>query len=132
MRLVPDVSAFADEYPGYLIHVNGAWTSVGGTSAATPLTAAAMALQSSAARACGRPGLGFTSPLLYSLAVSGAGSADPVIVDVTEGTNDAYGVGVYAAGTGFDMASGLGWVRHDRLAQRVASQCLPVAPRFTG
>ncbi len=132
MRLVPDVSAFADAYPGYLIYVNGAWTAVGGTSAATPLTAAAMALQSSAARSCGRPGLGFTSPLLYSLAAAGAGSADPVIVDVTEGTNDAYGVGVYAAGTGFDMASGLGWVRHDRLAQRVASKCLPVAPRFTG
>lgn len=131
-RLVPDVSAFADSYPGYLIFVNGAWTSFGGTSAATPLTAAAMGLQASVARSCGKPAVGFSSPLLYSLAARDAGSNDPVIVDVTQGTNDAYNVGVHSARSGFDMASGLGWIRHDRLGSRLAAECLVAAPRFTG
>lgn len=133
-RMVPDVAAFADELPGYIVFVNGAWNSVGGTSAATPLTAAAMALQSTVTRACNKPALGFTAPLLYSLAAADAGSSEPVIVDVTQGTNDPYNVGVYSAGTGYDMASGLGWVRHDRLRHRLAAECEiePVTPKFTG
>jgi len=133
-RMVPDVSAFADELPGYIVFINGAWIAVGGTSAATPLTAAAMALQSTVTRACNKPALGFTAPLLYSLAAADAGSSEPVIVDVTQGTNDPYNVGVYSTGAGYDLASGLGWVRHDRLRHRLASECevVLVTPKFTG
>jgi subtilase family serine protease len=132
--MVPDVAAFADELPGYLVFVNGVWDAVGGTSAATPLTAAAMALQSTVTRACSKPALGFSAPLLYSISAADVDSMEPVIVDVTQGTNDPYDVGAYSAGRGYDLASGLGWVRHDRLRERLTAECEvePLTPKFTG
>jgi hypothetical protein len=47
--------------------------------------------------------LGFVNPTLYAMNAEGVG-----FTDVTSGTNDLYGEGVYSAGAGYDMASGLG------------------------
>jgi subtilase family serine protease len=107
-REVPDVSADADPYTGYLIYYKGNWTGIGGTSAAAPLWAAFTALVD-ASSTCAGKSIGFANPLLYSAAAS-AYSSD--FTDVTSGNNDytpdGYVGGLYPAGTAYDMASGLG------------------------
>ena len=107
-REVPDVSADADPYTGYLIYYEGTWTGIGGTSAAAPLWAAFTALID-ASSSCAGKSIGFANPLLYSAAAS-AYSSD--FTDVTSGNNDytpdGYTGGLYPAGTAYDMASGLG------------------------
>jgi subtilase family serine protease len=131
-RMVPDISAFADELPGYLIVLDGNWTIVGGTSASTPLSATAFALQSVSARTRGEAGLGFVAPLLYDLARTDSGDTDNVLFDITLGTNDVNQIGVHSAAPGYDLATGLGSVMHDRLLQVLAARSKPVAPEFTG
>ena len=107
-REVPDVSADADPYTGYPIYYEGSWTGIGGTSAAAPLWAAFTALVD-ASSSCAGKSIGFANPLLYNAAAS-AYSSD--FTDVTSGNNDytpdLYAGGLYPAGTGYDMASGLG------------------------
>jgi len=131
-RTVPDVSHFADLMPGAFLYFDGGWMPVGGTSLASPLLAASFALQSAARAARGEPRLGFVSPLLYSLAADP--TATDVIVDVVLGDNDPHGAGVYDAAPGYDLASGLGWVRQDRLLAVLdrSDPVDPVVPVFTG
>ena len=140
-RLVPDVAAFSDPLPGYMVVIDGSPGTIGGTSAATPLTAGAFALLASARREIGRPGLGFVNPLLYSLARSGRPVDAATLRDITIGTNDVYGIGVYAATAGFDRATGLGSPRFENLLSALAApdpapvpepEPEPVRPRFTG
>jgi hypothetical protein len=59
------------------------------------------ALLAVGAQACGGSRLGFVNPALYAMAATG-------YVDVTSGNNDLFDVGVFNAGVGYDMASGLG------------------------
>ncbi len=102
-REVPDVSANANPYDGYDVYYLHNWTVEGGTSGAAPVWAAATAL---ADQACGatKPSsaAGLVSPALYSHASD--------IYDVTSGNNDYTGTngGMYPAGAGFDMATGIG------------------------
>jgi hypothetical protein len=107
-REVPDVSADGDPATGYLIYFEGGWTGVGGTSAAAPLWAAFAALMN-AWSACHGTAIGFANPGLYAAAGSSYASD---FTDVTAGDNDyspsGYSGGLYPAGTGYDMASGLG------------------------
>ena len=105
-REVPDVSADADPATGYAIY-NGGWLEVGGTSAAAPTWAALIAL-ANASTSCAGNDIGFANPDLYSLAGSGYAT---YFNDVTQGNNDIDSStfhGTYPAGTGYDMASGLG------------------------
>ena len=106
-REVPDVSANADEYTGYLVYFEGSWRGVGGTSAAAPLWAAFIAL-TDASPAC-HTAVGFANPVLYDAAAADYSSN---FFDVTSGNNDytpdGYRGGLYPADTGYDMASGLG------------------------
>ena len=74
-----------------------------GTSMATPLFGAVLAL---ATQLHGGP-LGFINNALYQLGPKGAKDG---IVDVTQGNNSQYGVPGFAAGKGFDIASGWGTV----------------------
>jgi subtilase family serine protease len=124
MRLLPDVAAFADGAPGYLVFIEGGWTAVGGTSAATPMTAGSLAVLTGALKASGQPRLGFVPPLLYALAGTSPaiGSA---FYDITEGNNANYGVGVYDATPGFDLASGWGSLLYDRVAAALAPPSVP-------
>ena len=115
-REVPDVSANADPYTGYLIYYEGSWTGIGGTSAAAPLWAAYSALVD-ASSACGAKRVGFANPALYDAAASHYSSD---YHDITSGNNDytpeGYAGGLYPAGSGYDMASGLGTPNGGNLA----------------
>jgi subtilase family serine protease len=113
-RETPDVSADADPNTGYLIYWNGSgtaqgpsgWQGIGGTSAAAPVWASAVALMD-ASKDCKGALIGFANPALYKA----AGSAySQNFNDITRGNNDYTGTngGKYTAGSGFDMASGLG------------------------
>ncbi|MFI5035537.1 MAG: protease pro-enzyme activation domain-containing protein [Acidimicrobiales bacterium] len=112
MRMVPDLSVMADPATGFIDYFTGnpdgscgagcagAWSAIGGTSVGPPLMSALTAV---GAQACGVGRLGFLNPTFYAMARRGTGFSD-----VTAGTNDLFGVGVYSAGPGYDMASGLG------------------------
>ena len=105
-REVPDVSADADPFTGYLIYYQGAWSSIGGTSAAAPVWAALVAL-ANASPACSGTSVGFANPALYRAAGSGYAG---LFNDVTAGNNDFTGSngGKFSAGPQYDMGSGLG------------------------
>ncbi|MBV9466977.1 MAG: S8/S53 family peptidase [Solirubrobacterales bacterium] len=127
-REVPEVSADADPSTGYLIYWNGAgsagfgqptgWQGIGGTSGAAPVWAALIAL-ANASRPCGGSAIGFADPALYRAA---AGAYGNDFNDVASGNNDFTQTngGKYAAGPGYDMASGLGTPNGAALA---ASMC---------
>ena len=101
---IRDSSASADPVHGYVIVFQGQWTSVGGTSAATPLWAALIALvdvQSGKLKS-----VGFINPALYKLVAGGK----KVVNDITTGNDDytTTGDGLYPTTKGYDMATGLG------------------------
>ena len=127
-RLVPDVAAFADAKPGYVIicsaGVQGCTPQplpgpsvafVGGTSAAAPLLAGMIALWIEQARVQHLPRVGFVPPLLYSTATKYPSS----FVDVTLGGNAIYNVPCCKARAGYDLASGLGSPRADGVASHL-------------
>ena len=83
-RLVPDtawnaavnggVDVYITAYPEYNCgNATGCWTIYGGTSAATPQTAALVALANTARAAQGKQPIGFLDPILYQ---DGVGAAD--------------------------------------------------------
>jgi hypothetical protein len=132
-RQVPDVAADADPARGYLIYWNGAggasilpqgWQAVGGTSAAAPLWAALLADANSSSACHGIP-IGFANPALYQAASGAYGS---YFNDVTTGNNDFTGAngGLYPAGSGYDMASGLGTPKARPLADALCADSLRV------
>jgi subtilase family serine protease len=103
-REVPDASADADEDTGYVIYYKGTWQTTGGTSGAAP-TWASLAALADASPACDKAHVGFVNPILYQAAAS---SYSSYFNDVTSGNNAYDGVSGFYAGTGYDMASGLG------------------------
>jgi subtilase family serine protease len=132
-REVPDVSADADPATGYIIYWNGqggdptspqGWQAVGGTSAAAPLWAALLA-DADSSSACHGSAIGFADPALYSAASTSYGS---YFNDVTSGNNDSTGTngGFYPAGSGYDMASGLGTPKAGPLAGALCADSLRV------
>ncbi len=133
-REVPDVSADGDPGTGYVIYWNGSgdatgfppptpgWQVVGGTSAAAPAWAALIALADASGR-CGGIPIGFANPALYDAAAN-AYSTD--FNDITSGNNDMTGVngGLYPAGGGYDMATGLGSPNGAALVQSLCSDAI--------
>jgi kumamolisin len=104
-RAVPDVSAMADFRTAYKYRVDGVDGANGGTSAATPLWAALIALINQQLANKGVQPVGFFNPLLYNtVGTSGAFN------DIISGSNDALGTlnGAYEAGQGWDACSGWG------------------------
>lgn len=113
-RGVPDISLSASCIHSVDIYSSfdgpGGWSTICGTSEATPLFAGIIAL---ADQKAGHP-LGAINPLLYQMA---AGN-DPGVVDITRGDNsvtfDQGGGPVTVTGwnavTGYDLASGLGTI----------------------
>ncbi|HEX4489872.1 MAG TPA: PKD domain-containing protein [Acidimicrobiia bacterium] len=105
-REVPDVAADAAPSTAYVVY-EGGWTAVGGTSASAPLWAAMTALIDSTP-ACAGTSVGFANPALYRAA---ARSYATYFNDVTVGNNDESNgnhPGLFPAGPGYDMATGLG------------------------
>ncbi len=99
-RKVPDISALADRYPGYAFYCTApsciggeetvrGWSAVGGTSAATPLTAAGIALINQDAEEHGEPTLGFLNPLIYGLGAD-APTRKQAFFDVTTGNDNIF------------------------------------------
>lgn len=109
MRQEPDVSADADPLTGYSVYLAAAggcqgddcWTTIGGTSAATPLWAALVTLGNQQAQKDGKQPLGFLNPALYQVATQNLNPAP--FRDILQGGN-LY----YQAGPGWDAATGLG------------------------
>jgi len=109
-RGLPDVAANADILSGWDIfgpdQSNPAQVQegpVGGTSAAAPFWAAITALIDEDLSHKSLPAIGFANPALYLFAQSPPGLPAPAFHDVTLGSNLHY-----AAGPGWDMATGLG------------------------
>jgi subtilase family serine protease len=149
-RGVPDISMSgacnggADMYQSFSGQPAG-WYPTCGTSEATPEFAGIVAL---AEQVAGHP-LGLINPYLYALSLSGA----PGIVDIVSGNNTVrlkqdgswHTVAGFAAGHGYDLASGVGTVNasffvpelaclaaHPRRSQPLAErQCLWPPPRIT-
>jgi subtilase family serine protease len=134
-REVPDVSADGDPDTGYVIYWNGTgaagplqpagWQVVGGTSAAAPAWAALIALTNASARCAGAP-VGFANPALYNAAAT-AYSTD--FNDITSGDNDMTGTngGLFPAGPGYDMATGLGSPNGSALADTLCTDAITLA-----
>lgn len=108
-RGVPDVAANADILSGWDIIGPGQTAGqaeegpVGGTSAAAPFWAAVTALIDEDLLQKSLPPVGFANPALYLFAQAPAGLPAPAFHDITLGSNLHY-----AAGPGWDMATGLG------------------------
>jgi kumamolisin len=103
-RALPDISALADVVPGWPDVISSKLQTVGGTSGATPLAAAATALVDAAQQKAGRPLIGLANGWFYQAAKS----QPAAFYDITKGSNDLSGVGCCQAAVGYDLASGLG------------------------
>ena len=129
-REIPDVSADADPSTGYIVYDNydysnyGGWVALGGTSGATPLWAAVLAVVASANG--NTVGYGALNPALYLLAQK---SPSTYLNDITSGNNDynATNSGQFPAMSGYDMASGLGTPVASQLASGLMGIPLAVA-----
>jgi tripeptidyl-peptidase-1 len=102
-RAYPDVAALAGQANGYCVAAKGNFLKVGGTSAACPVFAGAIAMLNDELMAAGQSPMGYLNQWLYGV----AGPAG-VFFDVTTGTNNAgFGNG-FTATTGWDPATGFG------------------------
>ncbi len=116
MRQTPDISAIADpSNPGFYVYTGGSWWQYGGTSASTPLWAAANKLLNQRLNnilgAGHRTGLLNTN--LYGLGSAYSGKTGFFLQhDVTTGNN-----GAYPCTTGWDFVAGWGSADFTKLAQ---------------
>ncbi len=141
-REVPDVSLFAGgggANQNYLAYCTVAladcdtaggtasWVVVQGTSAATPMWAAMTALANQKSLSEGYFNLGFLNPMLYQIAQNSS-EYSTAFHDVTSGNNNINGGTTYTAGTGYDMATGLGSYN----AANMANDLISLASTSTG
>ncbi len=130
-RETPDVSLHADPNNGYLIYCSATqagcdpvrpWNSIGGTSAASPMWAAVMAMVNEMSVRQGGFNIGFVNPLLYQIARDATKYGNS-FHDVTTNNNDYNGSngGKYPALSGYDMATGLGSYKAYNLATNLVS-----------
>lgn len=123
-RHVPDVSADADPSTGYSVYCSvtasgcsssSPWIVVGGTSAAAPLWAAIAADTNQYLAGLSKPTLGSGNTILYTL--FNTTQTFTAYHDVTTGNNLFYN-----AGTGYDLATGIGTPDVWNLARDAANQ----------
>ena len=123
-RAVPDFSYPSDPTAGGVAaYWNGRWTAFGGTSVASPTNAGLFADTN---QGCFSP-LGRVGPALYAAQQANGDT----FTDITHGNNDFTdtNLGLFAAGAGFDAASGLGTPADQNLAPALqgADGCPSVA-----
>ena len=117
-RAVPDLSAAASSFPGWPVVLGGHWTVDGGTSAAAPLVAAAMAVVSVDLQRQHLPPVGPADGLFYYL----ARCRPSALWDVVRGNNGFFRkVPARYADPGYDLASGLGVPQFAQVAQLIPS-----------
>ncbi len=106
MRMTPDVAMSGiPQVPLFLDVSPATFYQAIGTSSATPIFAAAVALANEARHELGKPPLGRIGPQLYALAAEHYGE---VFSDVTKGTGGGKTLDTGKAVTGYDMSTGLG------------------------
>ena len=134
-RDIPDVSLSAAGHDAYYITYKGGIGGVAGTSASAPSLAGVLALLNHYQVKNGfqkAPGLGNINPQLYRLAQTAPSAFHDVIsgdnnVPCAQGTPDCLGDSFgYAAGPGFDLATGLGSIDADQLFQHWNTAAAPV------
>ncbi|MGH7441855.1 MAG: T9SS type A sorting domain-containing protein, partial [bacterium] len=105
-RNIPDVSLLAEAVTDY--YDNGTVGAVDGTSAATPLWAAFVALVNQQASAQGLQTLGFPNPAFY--AIGNGANYTSAFHDITAGTNSLGGTdpAYFSAMADYDLATGWG------------------------
>lgn len=103
LRQVPDVAADGDPSTGFHIIFGGKDGQAGGTSAATPLWAATVALINQDLKQKGTHAIGFANPALYWMGDNSSKLSPNPFHDVTAGNNLGYG-----AVSGWDFATGWG------------------------
>ena len=127
-RLTPDISFDSAAQGGFLSWIGfaGAWGVFSGTSAASPALAAIVALLN---QAHGSP-VGFLNSAIYQLAASSSYSSD--FHDVTVGnnsdTNGKFGFDGFAAGPGYDLATGWGSPNVANFIADISAICTPACP----
>jgi len=115
-RATPDIAVHASMLPGYPILANGQWVLDAGTSAAAPLAAAAFTTLDARLQAAGKPPLGPVNGLVYWLQRHRPSG----LYDIVSGNNQYdRRVPGYRAHRGYDLASGVGVPRFDRIAALV-------------
>lgn len=120
-RHVPDVSLAASTHDGYVMYMNGGLWAAGGTSASTPAWAGIMALVIQRAAA----NQGNANTVLYPLMARQFSGGAAVFHDIAAGNNTVPGLAGYAAGTGYDQASGIGSPDVFLLVQHWSDGALP-------
>lgn len=102
-RGTPDVAALGI---GFLVYVNGAINTVGGTSASSPTFAAIISLLNDQRLNAGKSSLGFLNPWLYQTQAS----RPDAFFDVTQGDNQhgCCGLTGFKCAPGWDPVTGLG------------------------
>jgi kumamolisin len=117
-RCLPDISANADWTASpYLLVVDGKSEPNGGTSAAAPLVASLFTLINGTRPADKR--VGFVTPVLYKANGGDATIGSVGCTDVQSGNINTDHLGGYAAGPGYDAASGWGTPDGTKLAQLI-------------
>ena len=111
-RDIPDVSLTAAGHDGYLVETQGSLSGIGGTSASSPSFAGLMALivQKTGQRQ------GNANTVFYSMGNTQYTGGTVVYHDTTSGNNSVPGVTGFSCGTGYDLATGLGSVDANALA----------------
>ena len=102
-RQVPDVAADGDPSTGFHIVFGGHDEQAGGTSAATPLWAATVALINQDLKLKGLRQVGFANPAIYWMGENAAKFSTRPFHDITAGNNLGYD-----ASPGWDFATGWG------------------------
>lgn len=130
-RNVPDVAAFAGTHyaPWYYIYANGVdsgpWA---GTSIASPLWAAFIALTNQSNQAQGLTNVGFLNPALYKIGASPQYSA--TFHDMNDGNSNANtGCRGYTAIAGYDLVTGWGSMNGAPLIAELAKYSVPVVTK---
>jgi kumamolisin len=121
-RLVPDVACAADPNTGGFLILGGSEYIVGGTSWSAPTWAGFGAVINQARANAGLASLGLLGPRIYPL----LGSTD--FRDITTGSNGSGGV--YDAGVGYDLCTGIGVPDVAILLPTLSSVPVPVMPSW--
>ena len=107
MRNLPDVALTADNV--YIVAINGATGTSGGTSASTPLWAGYAALINEQALAGGQQTMGFLNPALYTVGKGSSPRNNPYFHDIVTGnTTNSTSPDKFYAVPGYDLCTGWG------------------------
>jgi hypothetical protein len=107
-RNFPDVAMLANPTIWWY-YENGVGSTVGGTSAASPLWAGFMALVNQQAAAAGKPSAGFVNPAIYALGKGTYSVYTNCFHDLTVGnTFNSQNPSRFSAGVGYDLCTGWG------------------------